>query len=379
MSFSGFLTRNYNLMDLPNEILLLIAQYLPDEDKIKLIDTVPNVESFVTTFKTNTRLGRKGLTTNELLKRLPNLRKVTTTTPGWSKEHKVLISIASINANLIKFDGFETQDILDYIERVKELDPSYDGSNVRKIFKYRLVDGILKRHLGLKLRLFVEMENEKDEDRFIRNGRSHLIHHLELQSGYSLRSPFPSVRELIVNPASSLSNNLSLLSHVTNVTLTPSRTVDSAAFQPLLRVEKLRKLNLFCTAETWTELNYKTFHQILIKPTLIQVVIKDHPKCKFDLIHPFLDCPRNDFKTFGIQSGSTFSVKVKKGIVTISKNVNFELIRLISKFRKIREIKIEIKNKKLIEKFRQEFNFITETIPRNRCLIMKIGNEIIRS
>lgn len=149
----------------------------------------------------------------------------------------MLESIASINLHLIKFEGFETQDILDQIECVKQLDPGYDASGVRKIFNYRQTDAILKRHPDLKLRLFVEMENEKDKDRFVKNGRQHLIDHLELQSGYALKFALPSVRELIVTPTTALNENLALLPNVTNVALTKCRIFDPNAFEALLRVE----------------------------------------------------------------------------------------------------------------------------------------------
>ena len=197
-------TRVFNLMDISDDVLVHAAGYLPDEDKIKLIDIVPKIENYVKSFKTNTRSTRKGIPMVDLLKRLPNLRKVITTTPGWSKEHKVLVNLTEINPRLVKFDGFEVQDVLDYIERVKQLDPSYDAHEVRKVFNYRLTDAVIKKYPDIKLRLFVEMENEKDENRFVKNGRQHLIDHLELQSGYALRFELKSVRELIVSPTISL-------------------------------------------------------------------------------------------------------------------------------------------------------------------------------
>lgn len=370
--------RDYNLMDLSDDVLLLVASYLPDEDKIKLIDIIPRVETLITCIKTSTRSSRKGLSFDQLIRRLPNLKKIITTTPSWCKEHKTLINVSMINQNIIKFDGFEINDIIDYIYSVKELIPSNDAHQIRKVFNYRMVDALLKKHPDLKIRLFVEMENDKDEERFVTNRRAHLIDHLELQSGYSIKYDYHSVKELIVSPTVSLDNNINHLQNVTNVTLTKCRNVDPDSLRALLKVSNLKKLNLFVSAEFWTEANYESFQLILMKPSLKQVVVKEIKNLKYDLIDTFLSCDRNDFKTFGVQTGATFSIKVKKNVITISKFVNFSLTRLINKFKCINTVKIENKNKKFIEQIRSEIVLMKESCPRNKCLLFKIQNEVIR-
>ena len=300
-----------------------------------------------------------------------------TETPTWTGgnpyDHNVLLYLSGFNPKITEFRGFREQDILDYIERVKELDPNYDAADVTKVFEYSAKSAIarvLARHPDLKLKLATYMCNQEEENKHIRNGLGPLIHHLRVHDGYALRSQHQSVRKLSVMLTSSFSSNLGLLPNVEDVRLLgPFKAFDlRSSFQSLLEIKNLRRLVLsdFCQ---WTEIYLPMFQSILMKPTLKHLEFKGGSLMK--LVKAVLDCERNDFKSLSISG-----VKVKDEIITISKPINFSFVRLFSKFKRIKEIIIETDDKEFSEQFRSEIKEIVETLPRNRSLRVKIDGDV---
>ena len=67
--------------------LFLAARYLPDEDKVKLVDVVHGIENYVETFNTSKKSDEVGMHVGTLLKRLPNLRKLDMETWNWTDDY----------------------------------------------------------------------------------------------------------------------------------------------------------------------------------------------------------------------------------------------------------------------------------------------------
>ena len=69
-------------------------------------------------------------------------------------------------------------------------------------------------------------------------------------------------------------------------------------------------------------------------------------------------------------------VKVKDEIITISNPINFSLVKLFGKFKRIKEIIVEARNKKFVEEMGNQIQVIVATLPRNRSLRVKIGSDV---
>ena len=264
--------------------------------------------------------------------------------------------------------------IIDYIERVKELDPNYDAVDVTNVFGYYGAKRVLVKHPDLKLKLSIYVYGSETEESIIQDGLGPLIHDLHIPNGYALRSQLQSVRKLEVRLTSSFSSNLGLLPNVEDVTtLGPYEAFDlRSSFQSLLEIKNLKRLVLseFCP---WSETYLPMFKLILMKPTLKHLEFKGYWDSTMKLVNAFLDCERNDFKSL-----STWHFNVKDEIITISYPINFSLVKLFRKFKRIKEIIIETCNKEFVEQIRNEINAIVETLPRNRSLRVQIGVDVYR-
>ena len=364
------------------DALFLAGQFLPDGLKLRLIGIIPGIENYVKSFNTSTRMDEVGMSVGALVKRLPNLRKVVTTsqtgTEGYKYDRKVLKYLSWYNPRIAEFEGFCDQAILDYIERVKKLDPNYDAGDVAKVFEYRfnnhVIARFLQKHTDLKLKLTIAIWYYWEEDGFVQDGRAHLIHDLHLHDGYALRSQLQSVRKLTVSSTCSLGSTLALLPNLEDVTITAiDETVDPDTIQSLLGIKNLRRFN-FCSFNEWTDANLRTFQLILMQPSLKQLEFEEKSNSVMKLVNTFLDCDRNDFESLSIG----IHVKVEDKIMTINNPINSSLVKLLRKFKRIKEIIVKVKNKKFVEQIQEEINLIIDTLPRNRSLRVQIGGEVDR-
>ena len=367
-----------------NDVLFLAGQFLPDEDKLKLIGRVPGIENYVKSFNTSTKRYKVGMRAGTLLRRLPNLRKVVTTTSPWSlkyrREYQLLMTLAEFNPKITEFRGFREQDILDYIERVKKLDLTYDARQVKKVFNYSRdrCGNFLEKYPDVKLKLAIATWSQEDEN--VLNERRHLIHDLELELGYVLRLELKSVRK-VTSVTSKLSSNLRFLPNVEEVRICSFHGyANPNVIQSLLGVKNLKKLTIGYI-EAWTEANFHEFKLILMKPSLKHLEFKDQPDPERSLLKAFLDCERNDFKSFKFYVNlyhNIYDVVVENKIITINKPIEFSLAKLFSKFKRIKEIKINTNGKKFAEQIRDETNLIVETLPPNRSLRVQIGRDVYK-
>ena len=366
------------------DVLLSVVRRLPDADKIKLLDIVPGIEENVKTFIIDSEQDDVEMGVGDLVKRLPNLTKVVrkTRTAGEKYHHdcQVLMALAEFNPRITEFVGFEKFAVLKYIKRVTELFPNYDAREVKKVFDYlpAMEPCFFKYHPDMKLKLYVCLSSCL-EDTIVRNGREHLIHEIEFVHRYALRSELKSVRELIVRCPGTFRTDLGLLPNVEVVSIVgPIGSNDSSLLESLIGIKNLRKLHLGDFVGR-TEANLNAFQQILAKPTLKEIVIKelDDPEndSELNLVNAFLDCERNDFRSLFIN----YSVVVQDGTITIYDVINFSLYTLYRKFKRINKIVIQTDNKFFEQHIIQgEINLIVETLPRNRSLCVQIGGVVTR-
>ena len=379
------------------DVLYFAGRRLPDEDKIKLIDLVPGIGNYVTKLIINTKHDGDGKDVCALVKLLPNLRNVVTKSPIWfgdfefndmntktptgaekcRRHRQVLVKLAEVNPRITAFEGFCTEAILDYIRCVKEHDPQYEAADVRKVFYggYDDLEHFLQNFPDMKLKMNVQIRSPESEDKLVQNGRRHLIHDLELEGWYTLRSEFKSVRNLIVQLASNFSSNLRFLPAVENVQIWgPVGAGDPSMIRSLLEVKNLRKLHLVNCLDKWTEANYNAFRSILMKPSLKHLEFHKKPNSGRMLINAFLDCERNDFESLTVRY-----VRVEDKKIMIYKSIDFSLVKLFTKFKRIKEIIIiKADNEEFIERIRGEINLIVGTLPRNRSLCVQIGGDVFR-
>ena len=363
-------------------VLFLAGRRLPDEEKIKLIDIIPGIGNYVKKLIINTEDDEAGISVCALVERLPNLRKVVTKTP--IRHLQVLIKLAAINPRIIEFEGFFHEAILEYILRVKELDQNYHAGDVKKVFisGFDYLTSFFEKFPDANLKLRVCIGTPEYEDELVQNGRGHLIHDLELADGYNLRSEFRSVRNLIILE-SDLSSNLPLVPNVEEVRIdAPIGAEDPNMILSLLVIKNLRRLSLFSVVQL-TEANFKAFQSILMKPSLKYLEFREKPDSELKFINAFLDCERNDFESLVIRvtgHGTIIrsSVVVKDQIITIYDPIDFSLVRLFSKFKRINKIIIEIVKEKFLEPIRDEIGLIVDTLPRNRSLCVEIDWDVIR-
>ena len=377
------------------DVLYFAGKRLPDKDKIKLIDIVPGIGNYVKKLIINTQHDEAGIGVCALVKRLPNLRKVITKSPILSNEYvynghppvvtktptgaekcrrhrQVLVKLAEVNPKITSFEGFCNEAILDYIQCVKEQDPQYDAVDVRTVF-YGGSDYLklfLQNFPDMKLKLSVCVWSQEYEDKLVQNGRRHLIHDLELEGWYTLRSEFKSVRTLMALPATNLGTILSFLPVVENVRILGSvGDRDPSMLRSLLEVKNLRRLRIYSLQEL-TEAHHNAFQLILMKPSLKQLEFDEEPGSKLKMIDAFLDCERRDFESLLIRS-----VVVTGKVIRIYDPFDFSLVRLFEKFKRIKEIEIETDNKEFLERIRGEVNLIAKSLPRNRSLrVIRIKN-----
>ena len=220
---------------------------------------------------------------NHMMSNVRKLVKNWWRTEGDDYDRVVLLSMARINPRITEFEGFCDQAILEYMKRVKELDPNYDAGDVKNVieFRYRspVVSRFLEKRLDLKLKLAVVIGRAEDEDRFVQNGLGHLIHHLNLDDGYALRSQLQSVRKLLVTRPSSLRSTLALLPNVEDVAIRNSKADEAAdpdIFQSVLGIKNLKRFD-FYDFRVRAEANVRTFQLILMKPSLKHLAFERHP------------------------------------------------------------------------------------------------------
>ena len=368
-----------------NNVLPLFARCVSDEDKIKLIDIIPGIENYVTSFNKTSSLDKD---IGALLKRLPNLRKVVNKVVkkgriyfmGFMADGHSLELLADINPRITEFSGFSWQAILGYIQRARERNRNYKASDIQQVFneESRFVEYFLENYPNFELKLAIDLLNSIDEDKLVKNGRVHMTHDLRLLVGYALRSELDSVRKLTVEPTSysTLWSNLGLLPNVEEVTLKPTTAEDTHALQSLLRIKNLRKLNL-CAFYELTEENLKAFQLILMKSSLKQLEIKEHQDSEMKLVNAFLDCDRNDFESLKIQTYTLGNLKsnvtVENGTMIIHRPITFSLVTLFSKFKRIKVIKITTKR---TEQIQNDIDVIVGTLPRNRSLRVQSGRDV---
>ena len=390
------------------DVLFSVGRRLPDEDKIKLIDIIPGIGKYVKTLKMDTEQDEIGISICALVKRLPNLRKVVLKTPllpedyvydprqrfipktptgavKYRREQQVLLKLAEINPRITEFEGFCEEAILGYILRVKELHQNYDAGDVREVFESG--SDYLKSFFGkfpdAKLKLRICIWTPEYEDKLVQNGRGQLVHDLELELGYNLRSEFRSVRSIIILE-SDLSSNLLLVPNVEVVTIeAPIEADDPNIIESLLVLKNLRRLSLFSVVGL-IEANFSSFQSILLKPSLKHLEFEEKSDSELKLMNAFLDCERDDFESLVIKLSVEVghrtivgcSVIVKDGIITIYKPIDFSLRRLFTKFKRIKEIVIETKNLRFVGQIRNEIDLIVESLPRNRSLCVKMSSDI---
>ena len=394
------------------DVLFLAGRRLPDEDKIRLIDLVPGIGNYVKKLIVNTEQDEAGIGVGDLLKRLPNLRRVVTKTPilyedmaykngyqpsvtekptgaaKYGRQRRVLIKLAETNPRITEFEGFCDEAILEYMLRVKELDQNYDAGNVKQVYvsRFDYLTPFFEKFPDVKLKLSDCLWRYQHEDELVQNGRGHLIHDLELEEGYSLLYEFKSVRILTVLSGIKFSKNLSLVPNVEDVRIdAPIRAEDANMIQSLLVIKNLRSLKLFSHVE-WSEANFNAFQSILWMPSLKHLEFGEKLDSELKLINAFLDCERNDFKSLTIRipiklkhkTINWWSVSVRDDTITIYKPIDFSLVRLFRKFKRIKQIAILTRDEKFVERIRNEIDLIVKSLPRNRSLCVFICGRLAR-
>ena len=387
------------------DVLFSVGRRLPDEDKIKLIDIIPGIGKYVKTLNMDTEQDEIGMSICALVKRLPNLRKVVLKTPllpedyvyhprqrfvpktptaaaKYRREQQLLLKLAEINPRITEFEGFCQETILGYILRVKELDQTYEAGDVREVFMSGsdYLKSFFEKFPDAKLKLSVCIWTPEYEDKLVLNGRGQLVHDLELENGYTLRSEFKSVRILRVLSGNNFSTNLRLVPNVEEVRIGAE---DPNIIESLLLIKNLRRLSLFSVVEL-TEANFSSFQSILMKPSLKHLMFHEEPDSELKLINAFLDCERNDFESLAIKISVKgrhrpiigCSVIVKDEVITIYKPINLSLRRLFGKFKRIKEIVIKTKNLWFAEQIRNEIDLIVESLPRNRSLCVQMSSNV---
>ena len=381
------------------DVLFSVGRRLPDEDKIKLIDITPGIGKYVTTLNIDTEHDEAELGVGDLVKRLPNLRRVVAKTPflpedvqynqqppmvtktpagdeKCRRQCQVLKKLAEISPSITEFEGFCYEAILDYMGRARELNPDYDAGDVKEgiVSGSDYLTPFLETFPDVKVKLAVCIWSPEYEEKFLLNGRGHMIYDLELENGYTLRYELKSVRKLMVQSGSNLSSNLRLVPNVEDVSIFgPFGAGDPSELQSLLRIQNLKRLHLFSRDE-FTEANFTAFQSVLMKPSLKQLEFEKVPNSERKLINAFLDCERNDFESLAIRC----SVRVEDNKITIHEPIDFSLVKLFNKFKRIKEIIIEADNAEFLERIRAEINLIVEALPRNRSLYVRIGGEVFR-
>ena len=222
------MSSNLNICDLGSDLILIITDYLPYRDKIKLVDLFPCVRNQITVFDMSS-MGDYSIDQKmSLFGKLTNVHKVTGD-PDWHYDfledfmplRKLIFSGSNkqISHFLISQSNRPIRDtlisrepgLLTYTENVKKSDPLYDASCIKNIFDIRSenVIQLMEKFPDLTLKFGLEFWSLSDEhsgsvwEPLLKNPSLHdRIVYMKLDGDFirfipnEIRHPFESVVKL---------------------------------------------------------------------------------------------------------------------------------------------------------------------------------------
>ena len=391
-----------NFLGLSPELLAMVTSYLPDDDKLKVVEVFPWTRDQVT--HVTITLGRK-VNVPKCLATIKPLKNVKVLTFGSNSRENdkigedmdaIVKGVAQFNSRIesIKFslgpDGFDMyQDrcTRKYIESVKKMDPMYDASGFKDVIEYsgelieKYPDLILKQNHYL-------IPNDSN----LEDANVDLIHALTLLNSAQLNQVLPNVKELRIlgfgRPiqATDLSRNIEFLPNVQHVVA----DLFSVPFDeiPIIftnfgALEKLESVHIKCHDYTWPEIGLESLRILLQKPTLKKVAILKNSGAKGRRILTLLSTlTRTDLKYFALGKAKVilseydenlWDFKVSKGQMFINTQFDCPLAHLLNRFKRVTKIIVKLRNRRFIQKMYEEFNEIKESRPRNQPLFLVVN------
>lgn len=397
---------------LSQELQLMVTDYLPYEDKIKLVDIFPPVINQIDTFDTSKiaeLYDDKVLRVTDCVKLFNKLTKVKrvlfTSHIGRTINKRLLEAISKgTNKDIRDFILMEALDfddgmcfdecVLAYIRNVLKSNPNYDTSGLNYVFRLFDDDGgdqdcvVVKLinenpDLKLKLHLFTDCYDPM----FLADGRIRkMITVLEVseQNGDNdLLQEFilPSVGHLIYKfdlkyeEIDSLTDQLEkILKQVPNITkltlsLAYERMSDFEQFTHcLLSLTNLEELELN-QRRTLTDRELQILVPLLLAPREDDLV-KLTVAFSMDIGSVFNMNIKPGFKLLRFQD-SGFELIVKKNHILI-KHMRLSLIDTFNKFPSVKYVDVVTKNKKYIKQLKRDIRLIRKGLPRNRSLTLTV-------
>lgn len=391
-----------DFLDLSPELLAMVTSYLPDDDKLKLVEVFPWTRDQITHVKIT--LGRK-FSVSKFLATIKPLKNVKVLTFGTNSRENDRISedmdaivkgIAQFSSRIesIKFslgrDGFDMyrdRCIRKYIESVKKTDPTYDASGFKDVIEYS--SELIEKYPDLILKqnhFFIPNDSDLESVNF------HSIYALTLLNSSQLNQVLPSVKELRIlgfgKPiqATDLSQNIEFIPNVQRVVA----DLFSVPFDqmPIIftnfgRLKKLESVHIKCHDYTWPEIGLESLRILLQKSTLKKVVILKNNGAKWRRILTLLSTlTRTGLKHFALGKAKATSserdknlwdFKVSKGEMFIDTQFDCPLANLLNRFKRVTKIIVKVRNRRFIQKMYEEFNQIKESRPRNQPLSLIVN------
>ena len=391
-------------MKLNSDILLQITDYLKDTDKIKLINIVRGSSSQI---KSYTVLSGPDFNLKEFQKvfqQLDNVRELIIDERNWgwntnsevqSTKKLILRNAARINQNISSFkigqnNTPQIRDISIYIKEILRIDPNYDANNIIHSFDVnevttKLLNSLLKEYPQLKLKLKEQLPPFRGPCVQFLDEHINLITDITVKSTWQLVEQHPSVKTFTMidiegtwrSSEDCLRKHIPLMPSLQNVILFLKVNNVSIIFNQLLKVKNLQSLELKCHKYEWSHDDFVSLSNLMMKPSLKVIELNTQFENHQGIITELIQCTRTDFKSFEIRFNNhvTLSVKNLKMNIKRTLSIRLSLSDLLTKFKKIRIISVDIKSREDAENIQQQFQEILSYRPRNAYRIDLSFNE----
>lgn len=384
-------------MDMNPELVLMVTDYLPDYQKINLVDIIPAVKSQVTIFDIDRILEHRRLTKQEgdaakvleQFKKLTSIKKIVSSRYYYEEFENAICS--GRMKTIETFEGFYDLQIIKFIKNIMKIDPSYNGSCIKNklsLMSYSVQKFLQEcQNLKLKLQLYLGKEDN----------------YTKVNSYRQLIEGNETIRDMIVKLMpnrtfiESLSNSIVLLS-VTNINLhqIQIRSITSD-LKPVIRLApnlnkltielnlnivedihrlsvclfsiiKLESLNIemiassLCSNNIMSQLTSIVNHNSLknLSIVLSGISISDWFSHSLQI--------RKGMKYFRFKNYEENCEIIVKGCTMLIRNMTLSLRRIMNKFPRVNMIKLITNDRQYISKATREFQSMNRSFSRNKCI-----------